>query len=58
MHVLAQVTDVGLCALSAARPELEALYMDECLRVTDEGVVAIANGCKHLQVCWGGRGME
>lgn len=44
------VTDVGLVTLAAKRPGLTELRLDWCSKVSDAGVLAVAEGCKGLQV--------
>lgn len=42
------ITDASLIAVSAVCPLLRALEVDRVEKITDEGVTAVAEGCKEL----------
>ncbi len=44
------IGDQGLRGLAAASPQLLTLRADQCTKITDDGVVALAESCKELQV--------
>ena len=44
------VGDEGLRGLAAACPHLLTLRADACTKITDAGIVALAESCKELQV--------
>ena len=44
------VSDEGLRGLAAACPHLLTLRADACTKITDAGIVALAESCKELQV--------
>ena len=44
------IGDKGLRGLAAASPQLLTLRADQCTKITDDGVVALAESCKELQV--------
>lgn len=47
------VTDRGLCAVTAACPKLARLTANDVFRLTDATLVALAEHCPHLQVLIG-----
>jgi len=46
------IGDQGLRGLAAASPQLLTLRADQCTKITDDGVVALAESCKELQACF------
>ena len=49
------IGDEGLRGLAAASPQLLTLRADQCVKITDDGVIALAESCKEMQVssCYG-----
>ena len=45
-----QVGDGALAGIAAGCPTLLALRADHCSKVTDVGVLALAESCSHLEV--------
>ena len=44
------LTDAGLAGLAAGAPNLERLRADECARLSDRALLALAAACRGLQV--------
>ncbi|TMW60547.1 hypothetical protein Poli38472_000589 [Pythium oligandrum] len=44
------ITDEGLESIARSAPNLEYLSLQNCRKMADQGIVALANGCSNLQL--------